>query len=243
MKAQCERCKEIVALDFTVADGGIEVRCAACSASYFVAQAATQPAPAPASALAPAPAGFQCPKCAERQPEGTSCRRCGLVYDKWKGHEASVAAPMPTAAEALAAGELFAACEAHWGEPERHDRFLAFCQQTGALGYAAARYRGVLLTRANDPVAAELLVRIRTLAEATLARGAAPIGVAVAPGPAYGRLKLVMLGIVVLLAVGTLWAIFFRPPTVADEDKRGASPTAPTIPRSKLPAPDARTKQ
>ena len=37
MKAQCERCKEIVALVFVVEGGGIRVTCPSCEGVYVVA--------------------------------------------------------------------------------------------------------------------------------------------------------------------------------------------------------------
>ncbi|HKA87240.1 MAG TPA: hypothetical protein VKE22_06210 [Haliangiales bacterium] len=65
MKAQCERCKEIVALEFTLGEGGIHVTCPACAQRYFVTSgprpdAPPPPAPRPAAppaSLPPAPPG------------------------------------------------------------------------------------------------------------------------------------------------------------------------------------------
>jgi hypothetical protein len=62
VKAQCDRCKEIVALVFTVEATGIRVRCPSCAAEYSVAAeppAAPAPAPEPAAAAPAAPAATE----------------------------------------------------------------------------------------------------------------------------------------------------------------------------------------
>ncbi len=157
MKAQCERCKEIVALEFRVTGGGIEVSCPGCEARYFVAE--KKPAPdVPEARPEPAPAlegGTTCPKCGARQPAGEACRKCGLVYAKWKG-EASI----PAIGDAREAASLWARCEEVWSDEARHDAFVDFCRRAGVLAYAAARYR-----QKGDT---DRLAKIRAVAEQTL---------------------------------------------------------------------------
>ena len=103
---------------------------------------------------------------------------------------------------------LFAACEARWDEPVRHDRFLAACRDGGAWAFAAARYRGALDARAGDEVAIACLARVRAGAEVALAAGpgrrhAAREGDG--PGRRHGRPRAVT--IVVVLAVIVLAAV------------------------------------
>jgi hypothetical protein len=169
VKAQCERCKEIVALEFRVAEGGIEVTCAGCKETYFVA--ATAPAPAPATgAVAVADSGTTCPKCGAKQPRSESCRRCGLVFAKWRGVESLADADELALEDARAAAELWSAVEKSWDDPAAHDAFITHCRKTGSFGYAAGRYRAAHQERPDDPIAERRLKQLRTLAEFVLSK-------------------------------------------------------------------------
>jgi hypothetical protein len=57
-----------------------------------------------------------------------------------------------------------------WGEPARHDAFLALASETDTFPWAARQYRG----RAGDPVADERLARIQKAAVARMAVMAPP---------------------------------------------------------------------
>jgi DNA-directed RNA polymerase subunit RPC12/RpoP len=256
MKAQCERCKEIVAFEFALGEGGVEVRCPGCGARYFVAATAGAAATTGSGKSEPGTGsgkpeagnggtgsggtgtGFRCPKCSEAQPEGTACRRCGLVFARWT---AASAEPVGLGRDDQQTAALFAACEAAWQDAGGHERFIAVCQQTGALGYAAGRYRAALARRGGvDAVATERLQQIRTLAEAALAR-AAPVAGAAAAAP-YKNLKALMLIIFLLLACGLVWALFFRPTPRRKSDESAPAPivplpTAPNQTRTPAPAP------
>jgi hypothetical protein len=156
VKAQCEKCKEIVALDFRVTDGGIEVTCGGCAERYFVAQREVEAAPTADAPPADASGDGlkRCPKCAEPSGERDSCRRCGLVFARWNPE----AAALPDVAESA---ELWARVEAAWDRDEAHDAFIEHCRKAGALAVAASRYR--------SRGAEARLAQIRSLAEQTLA--------------------------------------------------------------------------
>jgi hypothetical protein len=229
VKAQCERCKEIVLLDFAVAEsgGGIDVSCPSCEARYFVAAAKVVK-----SGGGPSPPGGElCPKCAAPRGDREACSRCGLVFAKWKGAEAAAMEVLPASADAKVVGELFGACEAAWADATPHDRFIVFTQEHGALAYAAARYRAANAERGGaDPIAIERLARIRTIAEGALARTTAS-----APPPdtaPYKNVKVVMLVLTLLLAVGAIWIVFFRP-TPHEHGADKPAPVEPVVPPSK----------
>jgi hypothetical protein len=111
VKAQCDRCKEIVPLTFRAQSGGIEVTCPSCDATYFVAEtAAPAPAPAPvagpvAADIAPPASSDQmtCPKCGDVQKPAQACRRCGLIIARWTQLAQAVSAGASAGAGAGAA--------------------------------------------------------------------------------------------------------------------------------------------
>lgn len=157
MKAQCERCKEIVPFEFALDGDGIRVHCPACDETY---QVRPTPTPAPVPVAVPDPDSMTCPKCAHAQKQADACRRCGLVIANWNP-SAAPAAP----ADAAETAALWAACEEGWSDDARHDAFIEACRKLGVLAHAAARYRQA----ADRPGAADKLARIRTLAEQSLA--------------------------------------------------------------------------
>lgn len=138
MKAQCDRCREIVALEFTVGDGGIDVTCPACAVRYFVAGAGAAPAPQPSAPQPSAPQPPPAPSPPNLPP-----------------------AP-PGAAEA------FVVCEETWDDDAPHDDFLSLCAATGSYAYAAARYRHAANDPVRAARAQTRLKQIRTLAEQAL---------------------------------------------------------------------------
>lgn len=246
MKAQCERCKEIVELAFALDEGGIRVRCGACGASYHVA-AAEVPAPAATPPLA-APAGPPpariCPKCGEGSDdaEAAACRRCGLVFAKWKGKVDD-----PGAAPELAEPRrLWAQIELAWHDEGRHEAFLVQCQRDAAFAFAAQRYRTAQAERGAgaEPIAARSLERVRKMAEAAMFVSARSAPADDEKTPYKG----VVLLLVVLLAaviIALLWVVFgpqrHRP--AADDGRvvpvTPVAPVAPATvsPRGPAPAP------
>lgn len=183
MKAQCERCKEIVPLVFSTEAAGIRVTCPACAAEYFVAARtddlgaappATAPAPAsvppaPATAATAAPDEMICPKCGEPQRRADACRRCGLSTDKFAAWDAARADDAALAlGDVGSAAALFAACEVNWDDPVRHDAFIGHCQRADAWAYAAACYRKQTARADRRAIALARLADIRGLAEKSL---------------------------------------------------------------------------
>jgi len=172
VKAQCERCKEIVQLAFSIEGGAtIRVRCPSCAAEYRVeasveGAAAPPPlAPARTSGSSAAVPEFTCPKCGEPQKRSAACPRCGLIFSKWN----PVAAASAPGGDVGAAAALFAACEADWDDPARHDAFLAHCTEAGAWAYAATAYRRQTTVPERRAIAVERLDKVRERAEKALA--------------------------------------------------------------------------
>jgi hypothetical protein len=103
-----------------------------------------------------------------------------------------------------AGAALWRAVEAGWDEPARHDRFVQHAYATGTLPAAAARYRGQVAARPDDPMAAKMITRITFLATQQALRPSA------APARPFTRSPL-FLGVVVAAAllgaiVGLLWS-------------------------------------
>jgi hypothetical protein len=152
VKAQCERCKEIVPLEFSVGIGGIEVSCPSCKETYFVRGTGTQPAASPAEVT--------CPKCGAGQKASDACRRCGLVFANWDPAKAAG----PEVSDATEAAALWDRCLEDWDDGARHEAFIEHCRRSGVLALAAARYR----QHEGRAGAADRLKQIRTLAEQSL---------------------------------------------------------------------------
>ena len=93
---------------------------------------------------------------------------------------------------------LWRTVEQGWEQPERHDRFIQYAYSAGTLPAAAARYRGQLQERPDDPTAAKMIARITFLATQQALRPAP------APGRPFTRSPLFL---VVLLAGALLGAV------------------------------------
>jgi len=154
VKAQCEKCKEIVPLEFRVDGNGIRVKCGACGGDYFVAGEETgdrQPATGnrqPASS----DGEMVCPKCGEGQKPAEACRKCGLVIANWDPEKAEA-----EFGDVTVVREMWAAVEKEWERGELHDAFIEECRKSELLPFAALRYR--------QRGASERLAQIRKLAE------------------------------------------------------------------------------
>jgi hypothetical protein len=179
MKAQCQKCREIVPLEFVVDGAGILVTCPACAERYHDAAGSAAPPPARAAT--------ECPKCGLSQPAIPACRRCGLASDRWAAWSRD-ATPEEDG--------TWVGVEAAWGDPRAHDAYLIEVQRRGAFGEAAARYRA----RGDDPVAQTRLRQVRTLAELALSRRIAAPAEPAVRSPA--RMIALLVAFVVLLVVG-----------------------------------------
>ena len=193
MKAQCEKCKEIVQLDFVVEGAAIRVTCPSCRADYTVGQTLPRRPSLPAPPV-PAVAEMTCPKCGDVQRMSDACRRCGLVIARWKP---DAVAPDPDVGDAREAAQAWSAVENGWDEPERHEAFIALCRRAGVLAFAAARYRQA--QGAGREGAAARLAQIRILAEQALA--AVP---RVEPPVKHARMRTVLLAAVVIILLALI---------------------------------------
>lgn len=136
----------------------------------------------------------RCPKCdAARSATLPACPRCGLAASHaaaWK----VVDAEAPTAS----LGAAWAACEAAWDDPARHEQAAAAALATSDFGWLAKRYREVLRTRPDDPVATARLDVLTRRAQAALIATATP-----KPERATRKFPIVALIVVVAAIAGT----------------------------------------
>ncbi len=105
-----------------------------------------------------------CPKCETSQAAGASCRRCGLLAERFAMFAGEGAAG--TADAGLRAA--WAECVARWDEPSVHDAFAERVVATEAYAFAARNYRAAARARPDDEIAAERLARVRRMAEAAV---------------------------------------------------------------------------
>jgi hypothetical protein len=114
----------------------------------------------------------------------------------------------PAAASDAEVARLWAACEAAWDDPSRHDAFIAFCQRHMLLPLAAGRYRGAGQARgASDPAVTRALARIEKLALTTLELSAQRERHEERRSP-YRKSLVVLVALLGLLALGLVWAVF-----------------------------------
>ncbi|MBL8621741.1 MAG: hypothetical protein JNK64_10570 [Myxococcales bacterium] len=136
----------------------------------------------------------RCPKCdAPRSGSLPACPRCGLATSHaaaWKAADAEA----PTAS----LGAAWAACEAGWDDEARHEAAATAAFATSDYGWLAKRYREVLRTRPDDPVASARLDVLTRRAQAALMATATP-----KPERATRRFPMVALIVVVAAIAGT----------------------------------------
>lgn len=200
MKAQCDRCKEIVPLEFAVESAAIRVRCPACAAEYTVEATVTtaprrrEPPPSLSAPRVAVDGEMTCPKCGEVQRKAAACRRCGLIIARWKPDSVSAE---PVLGDAREAAELWKQVEASWSDGALHEAFIDHCRKAGALAYAAARYR----QSSSRPGAADRLAQVRVVAEHSLAAvpRAAPVK--------RSNVRTVALAAVVAILLVLIWVL------------------------------------
>jgi DNA-directed RNA polymerase subunit M/transcription elongation factor TFIIS len=205
VKAQCDRCKEIVALQFKTEAGGIRVTCPSCEAEYSVAATVTATATVTVTATATPTATVTptaCPKCGEPQTPGPACRRCGLAVAKWPDWNdlADAGDSSIVLGDVRAAAALFENCVAAWDDVAKHDAFLAHCERAGAWAYAAACYRRQTANPERRTLALTRLSDIRTRAEKALT--IAPREAEAKPAKNPTRTLIILVVVVVLLVAG-----------------------------------------
>jgi hypothetical protein len=227
MKAQCERCREIVELGFSLAAGGIDVTCPACKQAYFVAASTATAAPVVPVAPVAEPGGTPCPKCGHRQSGGESCKKCGLVFARWTP-AAAAAASVDAEAERLWAQVLEA-----WDQPARHDAVLAAVQRGGHFAWLAARYRQAKDERgAADAMTARGLERLEKVVVTTLVMsGSKRETAATVP---YRNTIIVMGLLLLMIAGGLVWGLSRKNAGRAEDD---GAPLKPIVPHRVQRAP------
>jgi hypothetical protein len=245
VKARCEACGVEGELRFVVAvagaGAGIDVTCDACGARTFVpagaagaqGAAATQGAPSEPATVRPKEGEQECPKCGEVQPAASACRRCGLVFVRWKGGAGEAGG------EDAEAARLWEAVEVSWTDAARHDAFIAHCQRTQQFPLAAGRYRVAAsgARGANDPFVVRSLERIEKLALTTLELSAQrERGAAGASGPLpYRNTMMALVALVALVALALVWTML-RQQQRAERQLRepeGVQPVQPVQPVQK----------
>jgi len=241
MKIQCELCREIVPIGaFRVAGDGIEVTCAACGESFFVAADGASDAPrakAAAAATEPAQADagenqMRCPKCDLEQPIGTACRTCGLRADLFEDYAREHAEDAPPELEAM-----WESCEADWHDEEAHGRFTECAAAAFAYAYAARRYRSVLRQRADDEIAHRQLDRLSRMAEVTLTSSAAARRQAGGDEQPYKNVIVLLMVIVLLAGIGGMYMLLRQARDIGSETRQTVPATTPADKRSTSPAP------
>ncbi|MCE9578918.1 MAG: hypothetical protein K8W52_37685 [Deltaproteobacteria bacterium] len=207
----CARCGARVPLDFAIAADGrsIEVRCAACAATFAIAaRPAAILAPAvPAPAIPAPPAGeMRCPKCDTAQPPAAACRACGLAAER-------MAAFAQAERDADRPPELIAAWQRAtlvWDDARAHERVIELAATTASYAWVARQYRAAGRDRPDDPMVASQLARLARMTEATLratsdlrARGGSP-------ATPYRNTVVILLILVAAMGAGLVWAMTAR---------------------------------
>ena len=92
-----------------------------------------------------------------------------------------------------------------WSEPARHDAFVALVAQHNCYAWAAARYK----ERADDPIAARQLERLRRATTAALL-ATATTRKAPAEGTPYKSTMTVLVALVVAAICGLVYAMLLH---------------------------------
>jgi hypothetical protein len=230
VKAECQACGKLAELSLAPDGDAVRATCALCGKSFRVgdppaagATAVEPPAAAPSPPLV-------CPKCGQGQPPAEACRRCGLVFARWKGQDSWAPAPEQAAAVADVM-RLWADVEARWSDAAAHEAFLTACSRASLYAFAAARYRGAQATRgaAAEPAARDALARVAKMAEAALLmssdrrRGGSD-------RPPYRRVVVLLTALMFLVLVALAWLVFFhKPPPATSPDNTALPPPLPPV--------------
>jgi hypothetical protein len=217
VKAQCASCREIVSLDFRLAEGGIDVSCGACGETYFVAAAAPSPVtPRVGEAIV-------CPKCGREQAPAEACRGCGLLVERFDEFRRRDDEDVPPAV--VAAWER---CLAAWDDAAEHERLVEVVAAHRAYGWGARRYRDALRGRPDDAVARARLTRMARMAEAALRSTATPRPEPRAKEPFKGAV--VLLVVLAFIAVVSGVYAMFRTRAATGSDTTGTRTPATKVP-------------
>ena len=159
-----------------------------------------------------APPSTQCPKCdSPLSPSEPACPSCGLKRIMFNRFRASASDRVPAALEVL-----WREVEAHWSDPELHERFLAQVSLCGAFAFAASRYRSAARRRQSDAISKLQLDRLSRMVHAVMAVSAVRSGARERGARPY-RAVMVLLAIIVLVGGAAAMFMFSR---------RGATPAS-----------------
>jgi len=233
VKIQCLRCKEIVAIGpFVARADGIEVTCADCRESFFLAtsgreterETATAKSPSASASADASDASDEdddgssdaCPKCGAMVPDDVgACKACGLLRDHFAGFASDAAADADPVLEGL-----WQSCEEDWENDDAHESFIARASSTGAYAMAARQYRIASRARPNDSKALARLDRITKMAEVAIL-SARPAQVEDEVPTAY-RGVIALLVILLLIGVGAgIYALTKKSDTPAKRTPAG----------------------
>ena len=159
-----------------------------------------------------APPSTQCPKCdSPLSPSEPACPSCGLKRVMFNRFRASASDCVPAALE-----KLWREVEAHWSDPELHERFRAQVSLCGAFAFAASRYRSAARRRQSDAISKLQLERLSRMVHAVMAVSAVRAGARERGARPY-RAVMVLLAIIVLVGGAAAMFMFSR---------RGATPAS-----------------
>lgn len=181
---------------------------------------ATRPAGKPGGRSALAPPGTVCPKC--DSPLSTSepaCPSCGLKRAMFGRFRTGAMDRVPATLE-----EQWAEVEANWGDPDRHERFLAQVSLCAAYAYAASRYRRAARERRSDAISKLQLERLSRMVHAVMAVSSVRQAGEDRPHP-YRRM-IVLLAL--LIGLGSIGGVYLFHRRSASADQR-PEPLAPSI--------------
>jgi hypothetical protein len=234
LRIECELCRALVSVDrFRSSASGIDVDCPACERRFFVAaqpphtatatptvtidseQAAPaiewRPVDRPPTASGAGSSARQrhamtCPKCDERQPGASACRRCGLSAARFDDFAASAAVDLPPEVD-----EAWRRCLARWGDRAAHEAFTERVAAASAYAHAARMYRERLRAEPADELARAQLERMGRMAEAAAFTAAASTAHRAGATRSPYRAAIWLLVLCGLLAIGgSLYAILTR---------------------------------
>lgn len=140
------------------------------------------------------PPSTQCPKCdSPLSPSEAACPSCGLRRAMFNRFRASASDRVPAALE-----KLWRELEAHWTDPELHERFLAQVSLCGAFAFAASRYRSAARKRQSDAISKLQLERLSRMVHAVMAVSAVRTGARERASRPY-RAMMVLLALVLVI--------------------------------------------
>ena len=178
-----------------------------------------------------APPGTVCPKCdSPLSPSEPACPSCGLRRAMFGRFRTSIADRVPPVLEAQ-----WTQVEAHWSDPELHERFLAQVSLCGAYAYAASRYRRAARTRKSDAISNLQLERLSRMVHAVMAVSSVrPDADGGGAWPYRGLVAILLL----LVGLGAVGGFYIHKRSAQAQDGIDRSPSSITVRRGRSLSPD-----